>query len=234
MTFCGRGSEHWNAVSFSDIFDLLLWDKTGLRCIHFLPGKSNIILYWSDEYSWLEYNPLLPEVVVTQMTRKHPIEHLKMVKEVVMQKQRRYGVNTRTVGAMIAIMQMSRHLNHVRNWLQYMAMTSVMKRVLHVLVEGGDMGNFPNKIFMLYVRDWVEVGKLYLISKWKWSNLWMMRFQYVLSWNWKIGVFRFYFLLFGCLSLWVLLACELFYDAVRISILINEAEVLIIYSDLCL
>ena len=49
------------------------------------------------------------------MTRKHPIEHLKMVKEVVMQKQRRYGVNTRTVGAMIAIMQMSRHLNHVRN-----------------------------------------------------------------------------------------------------------------------
>ena len=46
-----------------------------------------------------------------------------------------------------------------------MAMTSVMKRVLHVLVEGGDMGNFPNKIFMLYVRDWVEVGKLYLISK---------------------------------------------------------------------
>jgi len=46
-----------------------------------------------------------------------------------------------------------------------MAMTSVMKRVHHVLVEGGDMGNFPNKILMLYVREWVEDGELYLISK---------------------------------------------------------------------
>jgi len=46
-----------------------------------------------------------------------------------------------------------------------MAMTSVMKRVRHVLVGGGDMGNFPNKILMLYVRDWVEDGEIYLISK---------------------------------------------------------------------
>jgi len=50
MTFC--------AVFFSDISDLPLWDKTGPRCIHFLPGKSNITLYWSDKCSWLEYNLL--------------------------------------------------------------------------------------------------------------------------------------------------------------------------------
>jgi hypothetical protein len=42
-----------------------------------------------------------------------------------------------------------------------MAMTSVMKRVHHVLVGGGDMGNFPYRVLMLYVRDWVEDGELY-------------------------------------------------------------------------
>jgi hypothetical protein len=99
------------------------------------------------------------------MTRKHLIVHLRRVKEVVIQKQRKYGGNMRIAGATIAIMQMSRHLNHVRNWLQYMAMTSAMKRVRHVREGGGDMGNFPNKILMLYVRDWVEFGDLYLINK---------------------------------------------------------------------
>lgn len=151
------------------------------------------------------------------MTRKHPIVRLKKVKEVVIQKRRRYGVNTRTVGAMIAIMQMSRHLNHVRNWLQCMAMTSVMKRVRHVLAGGGDMGNFPKKILMLCVRDWVEDGELYLISKWKWSNLWMMRFQFVLSWNWKIGTFRFDFF-----ALWLLVSDGLVSMFVNYFMMLSE------------
>jgi hypothetical protein len=49
------------------------------------------------------------------MKRKQQIVHLKRVKELVIQKQRRYGVNMRPVGAMIAIMKTSRHLNHVKN-----------------------------------------------------------------------------------------------------------------------
>jgi hypothetical protein len=49
------------------------------------------------------------------MTRKHLIVHLKRVKEVVIQKQRKCGGNMRIAGATIAIMQMSRHLNHVKN-----------------------------------------------------------------------------------------------------------------------
>jgi hypothetical protein len=49
------------------------------------------------------------------MKRKLQIMHLKRVKELVIQKQRRCGVNMRLDGAMIAIMKMSRHLNHVKN-----------------------------------------------------------------------------------------------------------------------
>ena len=34
-----------------------------------------------------------------------------------------------------------------------------------MLGGGEDMGNFPNKILMLYVRDWVEDVELYLVSE---------------------------------------------------------------------
>jgi hypothetical protein len=54
-------------------------------------------------------------MLVKQMRRKQQSVHLKKVKEVAIQKQRKYGVNMKIDGAMIATTKMNKHQNRVKN-----------------------------------------------------------------------------------------------------------------------